>query len=518
MCIIAETCTTVRFLRNALYLNRLVPCRIFHSALSYPSPPPPPENKYLHHPLNTYVLINGFLRCWDKMKAKVSTSCWCDFGFHCLCKEFVLLQKIENTLMLQFQLQAHTWVETGGVSCRRRLRGAQRAPHARGGGGPGACPKCHFRPFKKKNSKFFVIIWLIFFLQDFLQKTCLCAREWWRMAASADEMRVRKQNGKFECWFLTNSRGSWSEKFPVLSSYCDPSTAERAAPGERVLVIHCRLAEPEKSDSSVCWPASRAFRFLFIVNTEQNTEDETLEQNSQIWKLKDCKRAFASDAILVVRVSWFGWLTCTAYCLFFFLFDFLWSFLVSLWFSSKQAGGWRETQQLKKKEVCAQGFPGNLETCTVTRLNYPGWFWILPASCCTKIHLFTGRAVKRERRKGSSLRQQPAYGAAVNEVARELLCSARSPKRENGGRRYIKHDGMIASPVGSCLCCWQLPLSPPVPPLYCSAPHCPSLSPTRFDAFKDVIVSIVHNMLPILSEQPRHLGYRPVYVGFPYDL
>ena len=45
-----------------------------------------------------------------------------------------------------------------------------------------------------------------------------------------------------------------------------------------------------------------------------------------------------------------------------------------------------------------------------------------------------------------------------------------------------------------------------------------SLSPTRFDAFKDVIVSIVHNMLPILGEQPRHLGYRPVYVGFPYDL
>ena len=69
------------------------------------------------------------------------------------------------------------------------------------------------------------------------------------------------------------------------------------------------------------------------------------------------------------------------------------------------------------------------------------------------IHLFAGRAAKRERRKGSSRRQQPAYGAAVNEVARELLRSVRSPKRENGGRRYIKHDGMIASPVGSCLCC-----------------------------------------------------------------
>ena len=96
--------------------------------------------------------------------------------------------------------------------------------------------------------------------------------------------------------------------------------------------------------------------------------------------------------------------------------------------------------------------------------------------CCLQIHLFAGRAVKRERRKGNSRRQQPAYGAAVNGVARELLRSARSPKRENGGRRYIKLDGMITSPVGSCLCCWQLPLSPPVPPLYCSAPHCPSLS------------------------------------------
>ena len=89
---------------------------------------------------------------------------------------------------------------------------------------------------------------------------------------------------------------------------------------------------------------------------------------------------------------------------------------------------------------------------------------------------FRGWAVKRERRKGSSHRQHPAYGAAVNEVAHDLLRRARSPNRENGGRRYIKHDGMIASPVGSCLCCWQLPLSPPVPPLYCSAPHCPSLS------------------------------------------
>ena len=118
-------------------------------------------------------------------------------------------------------------------------------------------------------------------------------------------------------------------------------------------------------------------------------------------------------------------------------------------------------------------------TQAIVDMMWLSWFVCiqkrLEISGC-KIHLFAGRAVERERRKGSSRRQQPAYGAAVNEVARELLRSARSLKRENGGRRYIKHDGMIASPVGSCLCCWQLPLSPPIPPLYCSASHCPSLS------------------------------------------
>ena len=139
------------------------------------------------------------------------------------------------------------------------------------------------------------------------------------------------------------------------------------------------------------------------------------------------------------------------------------------------------------------------------------------------IHLF-GWAVKRERRKGSSRWQQTAYGTAVKEVAPELLSSARSPKRENGGRRYIKHDETIASPVGFCLCCGQLPLSPPVPPLSCSAPHSLSLSLslslTRFDAVKDVIVLYVHNMLQILGKQPRHLGYHLCgfslwFVGFP---
>ena len=67
----------------------------------------------------------------------------------------------------------------------------------------------------------------------------------------------------------------------------------------------------------------------------------------------------------------------------------------------------------------------------------------------------------------------------------------------------MKHDGTIVSPVGSGLCCGQLPLSPPVPPLSCSAPHCLSLSLslTRFDALKDVIVLNVLNYSPSSRKQ-----------------
>ena len=109
--------------------------------------------------------------------------------------------------------------------------------------------------------------------------------------------------------------------------------------------------------------------------------------------------------------------------------------------SRKEAGNWLENLR------ASQSTPGCCRA-SVRKLSN-----IFIALVTKNIHLFDGRAVKRERRKGSSRRQQPAYGAAVNEVARELLRSVRSPKRENGGRRYIKHDGMIASPVGSCLCC-----------------------------------------------------------------
>ena len=54
------------------------------------------------------------------------------------------------------------------------------------------------------------------------------------------------------------------------------------------------------------------------------------------------------------------------------------------------------------------------------------------------INLFAGRAVKRERRKGSSRRQQPAYGAAVNEVARELRLYDKSAKDKSANDTSAK--------------------------------------------------------------------------------
>ena len=119
--------------------------------------------------------------------------------------------------------------------------------------------------------------------------------------------------------------------------------------------------------------------------------------------------------------------------------------------------------------------------------------------------------------KGSSRRQQTAYGAAVNEVACELLHSARCRREKMAAEGTSSTTGrsllqsVLVSAVDSCHCPHRSHPSAALLPIA-------SLSQTRFDAFKDVIVVMVHNMLPILGEQPRHLGYRPVYVGFPYDL
>ena len=75
-----------------------------------------------------------------------------------------------------------------------------------------------------------------------------------------------------------------------------------------------------------------------------------------------------------------------------------------------------------------------------------------------KRHLFASRADKRERRKGSSRRQQTAYGAAVDEVARELLLSARCRKEKMAAEGTSSTTGrwllqsVLVSAVDSCHC------------------------------------------------------------------
>ena len=75
-----------------------------------------------------------------------------------------------------------------------------------------------------------------------------------------------------------------------------------------------------------------------------------------------------------------------------------------------------------------------------------------------KIHLFAGRDVKRERRKGSSRRQQTAYGAAVNQVAHELLRSASCPREKMAAEGTSSTTGrsllqsVLVSAVDSCHC------------------------------------------------------------------
>ena len=131
-----------------------------------------------------------------------------------------------------------------------------------------------------------------------------------------------------------------------------------------------------------------------------------------------------------------------------------------------------------------------------------------------EIHLFAGRAVKRERRKGSSRRQHTArrrrrrYQRSRTWAAAQRMLAG---ERENGARRYIQHDRSCTPSVDACLCWWQLPLSPPSHPSPALRPShglsvclSRSLSLSRLYAFKNVIVFNVHNMLPIQGEQWRH--------------
>ena len=99
--------------------------------------------------------------------------------------------------------------------------------------GPGACsprnflklgcPKCHFRPVLKKEQQFIRSNLVDFLKQDFLQRTCWCARGWWRMVVGAAEAQLsrKKTKRKFECWFLTKYRGSSSKKISGATASID---------------------------------------------------------------------------------------------------------------------------------------------------------------------------------------------------------------------------------------------------------------------------------------------------------
>ena len=133
------------------------------------------------------------------------------------------------------------------------------------------------------------------------------------------------------------------------------------------------------------------------------------------------------------------------------------------------------------------------------------------------IYLFAGRAVimKRGRRKGSSRRQQTANSLRRRrQRSRTWATAQRALAEERKWQPKVhqaRQDDRFSSRFLSLLLRAAIVPTRPTPPLLCSPLHPPPpLSPTRLDAIKDVIVSIVHNMLPILGEQPRHLGYRPV--------
>ena len=141
-----------------------------------------------------------------------------------------------------------------------------------------------------------------------------------------------------------------------------------------------------------------------------------------------------------------------------------------------------------------------------------------------QIHLFAGRScqAREEKRKFSptanSLRRRRQRSCTWATAQRALPEERKWRPKVHQARR----DDRFSSRFLSLLSTAAIVPTRPTPLLLCSPlpppPLSLSLSPTRFYAFKDVIVLIVQNMLPILGEQPWHLGYRPVYVGFPYDL
>ena len=139
------------------------------------------------------------------------------------------------------------------------------------------------------------------------------------------------------------------------------------------------------------------------------------------------------------------------------------------------------------------------------------------------IYTFSPAELSSERGEKEVLADSNQPTAPPSTKSHVSYCAARARRREKMAAE-AQGEGTSSTTGWSLL--QSVLVSQAVDSCHCPHPSHPStallpiasLSPTRFDAFKDVIVWIVDNMLPILSEQPRHQGYRPVYVGFPYDL
>ena len=131
-------------------------------------------------------------------------------------------------------------------------------------------------------------------------------------------------------------------------------------------------------------------------------------------------------------------------------------------------------------------------------------------------YTFSPAELSSERGENEVLADSNQPTAPPSTKSHVSYCAARARRREKMAAEGTSSttgwsllQSVLVSAVDSCHCPHPSHPSTALLPIA-------SLSPTRFDAFKDVIVWIVHNMLPILSEQPRHQGYRPVYVGFPW--
>ena len=132
---------------------------------------------------------------------------------------------------------------------------------------------------------------------------------------------------------------------------------------------------------------------------------------------------------------------------------------------------------------------------------------------CAIKYTFSPAELSSERREKEVLADSTQLGggaaAAINAVARELLRSACLPGREKmvpdgtsstTGRALLQ--SMLVSADDSCHCPHRpTPLLLCPLPMVCLSVSPPSLSLSRFYAFKNVIVFNVHNMLPILGEQ-----------------